>query len=454
MKNIFNTILTFLLALVASHTQAQIINTIAGGGTLGCDVWVPAIDVSFGGAFSVAIDSSGNLYIVDQSCGIRKINQSGIITTIAGGGASGYGGDGGPATLASFYQPTGIAVDHSGNVYVADNLNYRVRKINTSGIITTIAGTGISGYNGDNIPATSAQLYAPFDVAVDSLGNVFIGDFSDGRVRKVDPSGIITTVAGNGTPYWSGENGWAATAVGLSPVTGVAVDVSGNLYIASGNNVSASGSIDNRVLKVNTSGIITTIAGQNSSGFSGDEAAATAALLSSPYKIAPDRKGNLYIADGGNNRIRKIDASGIITTYAGKGIAGFSGDGGLADTAELYSPTGVAVDGSGNLYIADYANARIRYTSMPDFVPNINANTTSIAAYPNPNTGNFTLLISSTIQETAKVTVINLIGEKIKEMDVVTNKPEDVVLDTPAGVYFLEVITSMGVGSKEIVKSK
>jgi len=438
MKNIFNTILTFLLALVASHTQAQIINTFAGGGGAACDTAALAIDAGFGFVISVATDNLGNVYTLDDACGVRKINSSGIISaTIGGGGLFGYGGDGGPATLAKFHQPTGLAVDHNGNIYIADNLNYRIRKVNTSGIITTIAGTGISGYNGDNIPATSAQLYAPFDVAVDSLGNVYIADFSDFRVRKVDTTGIITTIAEM-----------------ESPITGIAVDGSGNVYFSSGNNQTVFGEINNRVFKINTSSVITTIAGQSDSGYNGDNGPATAALLLYPYKITPDNKGNLFIADMGNNRIRKVDASGIITTYAGKGIAGFNGDGGLADSAELYGPTGIAVDGSGNLYIADQGNERVRYTSMPDLVPNINPNIPAITVYPNPNAGKFTLLISSTMQEQAKIIITNLMGEKVKEITTVTNKPEEVAIDALSGIYFVEVATTNGVCNKEVVVNK
>ena len=300
----------------------------------------------------VAVDSSGNIYIADTyNQRIRKVNTSGIITTIAGTGVYGFSGDGGAAVNAYFYNPRGVAVDSSGNIYIADTNNQRIRKVNTSGIITTIAGNGIPGSAGDGGAATNANLYYPSDVAVDSSGNIYIADTSNQRIRKVNTSGIITTIAGTGVYGFSGDGG-AATSAQLRSLYGVAVDSSGNVYIADTYNY--------RIRKVNTSGIITTIAGNGISGFSGDGGAAVNAYLYNPLGVAVDSSGNVYIADTNNSRIRKVNTSGIITTIAGNGISGSAGDGGNAYDANLNAPWDITLDSSGNLYVSDSGNSRIR----------------------------------------------------------------------------------------------
>ena len=271
---------------------------------------------------------------------------SGIITRFAGSldssgiPISGYSGDGGAATNAELNQPQGIVLD-SGNLYIADTGNNRIRKVDSSGIITTIAGTGVAGFSGDGGAATAAQLFYPYDIEVFS-GNIYIADSGNSRIRKIDSSGIITTIAGTDEPGFSGD-GLAATSAQLSYPEGIAIN-SGNIYISDTNN--------HIIRKVDSSGIITTVAGNGEYGFSGDGEAAISAQLSQPKDIAVD-SGNIYIADYGNTRIRKIYSSGIITTIVGTGDWGYSGDGGLATSAQIAQPKGIAVD-SGNLYIPDY----------------------------------------------------------------------------------------------------
>jgi N-acetylneuraminic acid mutarotase len=307
--------------------------------------------------FGAVVDSSGNLYIADadNNC-IRKVTAStGIITTVAGNGTEGYSGDGGAATSAELDTPTGVAVDTSGNLYIVDLNNDLIRKVTAStGIITTVAGNGTLGYSGDGGAATSAELNSPFGVAVDASGNIYIADSGNNNIRKVTAStGIITTVAGNGTGGYSGDSG-VATSAELNSPFGVAVDASSNLYIADSGN--------NRIRKVAAStGIITTTAGNGTAGYSGDSGAATSAALYSPFGVAVDASGNIYIADTYNLVIRTVTAStGIITTVAGNGTAGSTGDGGAASSAELSYPTGVVVDSLGNFYIADYNNNKVR----------------------------------------------------------------------------------------------
>lgn len=274
------------------------------------------------------------------------------ITTVAGTGTGGFSGDGGAATAATVYNPYDAAFDAAGNIYIADYTNHRIRKINTSGVISTIAGTGTSGYSGDGGDATAARLNSPIGLTVDAAGNVYIADYGNQRVRKVTTAGVITTVAGTGTIGSSGDRG-AATAAGLYNPSDVVLDTAGNIYIADCYN--------QRIRRVNTSGIITTYAGTGSASFSGDGGLATAATFQFPIGIEIDRSGQLYIADQSNRRIRKITASGIISTIAGTGTASFSGDGGAA-TAATFSTliTSVAKDAAGNIYVGDGNNYRIR----------------------------------------------------------------------------------------------
>jgi sugar lactone lactonase YvrE len=327
--------------------------TVAGNGTLGYSGDSgAATSAELYDPSGVAVDSLGNIYIADMyNHRIRKVSTSGIITTVAGNGTYGYSGNGGAATSAELYDPSSVAVDSSGNIFIADSNNHSIRKVSTSGIITTVAGNGTYGYSGDSGAATSAELYDPSGVAVDSSGNIYIADVSNQRVRKVDTSGIITTVAGNGAYGYSGDSS-AATSAELFYPRGVAVDSSGNIYIADLNN--------HRIRKVSTSGIITTVAGNGTYGYSGDSGAATSAELYNPSGVAVDSSGNIYIADVSNQRVRKVDTSGIITTVAGNGTYGYSGDSGAATSAELNGPYGVAVDSSGNIFIADLNNNRIR----------------------------------------------------------------------------------------------
>jgi trimeric autotransporter adhesin len=335
-----------------------IITTVAGTGILGYsgDRGL-ATSARLNYPDAVAVDAAGNIYITDtwNNC-IRIVTKStGIINTVAGDGTSGYGGDGGLATSARLYNPSGVAVDASGNIYIADTTNGRVRVVTKStGIITTVAGTGTSGYGGDGGSAISARLHIPYDVAVDASGNVFIADTDNNRIRLVTKStGIITTVAGDATSGYSGDGGLAISAIFSDP-RGVAFDVSGNIFIADTNN-----SCIRMVTK--STGIITTVAGDATSGYSGDGGLATSARLYNPHDVAVDASGNIYIVDTYNHRIRMVTKStGVITTVAGNGISGYSGDGGLATSARLYNPHDVAVDGSGNIYIVDTYNHRIR----------------------------------------------------------------------------------------------
>ena len=302
--------------------------------------------------YAAAVDGSGNIFIADTTnLRIRKVDTGGIITTVAGNGSLGYSGDGGPATEARLGYVYGIAVDSIGNIFVTDTTNSCIRKIDANGIITTVAGNGLWGYDGDNGPALQARLKIPRGVAVDSAGNIYIADTYNYRIRKVDANGIITTVAGDGTRGYGGDGGPARQGSLRWPM-GIAVDHEGNIFIADYGN--------NRIRKVDRTGIITTVAGNGVEGYSGDGGPAIQANLGYPDGVATDSIGNLYIAAGANDRVQKVDTSGVIMTLAGNGESGYSGDETPAASAKLNSPTGVAADSKGNIFIADSSNNRIR----------------------------------------------------------------------------------------------
>lgn len=357
--------LLFLLSTVAGATlgQAQTITTIAGippGASGFVGDGGPASVAKLKAPQSMVKDAAGNLYIADAgNFRIRKINTAGIISTIAGNGTPGFSGDGGAATAAQMLSVTGICIDGAGNLYIADLPNHRVRKISTSGIITTVAGNGMPGFAGDGGAAIAAQLNQPSDVAIDAAGNLYIADKNNNRVRKVTSSGTISTYAGDASVGFSGDGG-AATDAELSGPTGLGVDGAGNLYIAD--------QMNGRIRRVNSAGIIETVAGNGVFGYAGDGAAATSAALYQPVDVHADGAGNLWISDQNNDRIRKVNAAGIISTIAGNGISGFAGDGGTATAAQMDAPGGVYVDAGGNVYFADQTNNRVRVVNTSGII--------------------------------------------------------------------------------------
>ena len=354
----------------------------------------------------VAVDSSGNLYIADTADQrIRKVS-GGIITTVAGNGTYGSAGDGGPATSAELDSPSGVAVDSGDNIYIADTLNNRIRKV-SGGIITSVAGNGTTGYAGDGGPATSAEFENPYGVAVDSANNIYIADTFNNRIRKVS-GGIITTVAGNGTYGYSGDGGLAINAE-LEEPYGVAVDASDNIYIADTGN--------HRIREVSTvnGNVISTIAGNGFSSYSGDGGQATGAQLSSPNGLAVDASGNLYISDLGNARVRVVSPGGVITMFAGGGTAG-TANGVPATQATLSTPTLLAADG-GRLYITDAGDGLLRRVSG-------GAISTVITSAGNFRPGNAGLAVDNSGD-----IFISDPGDSVIEI----LQPPSVYIDTPAG---------------------
>jgi len=366
---------------ILGSTSSDFIYTIAGTGIAGYGGdGGPATAAQFSYPTGVVVDRTGNYYVVDHSNNvIRKVSTSGIISTIAGNGIVGFSGDGGQATAAELNGPVGIAIDSSGNLYVADTYNERVRKISTSGIISTVIGNGVAGYSGDGGPATLAKIYEPsWGIAIDGGGNIYLSDGYYGVIRKVSTLGIVSTIAGNGIVGFSGDGGQATNAELWYPC-GIAVDQTGNIFIADNNN--------SRIRKVNSMGIITTISGNGTYGFSGDGSQATNAQLYDPRSIALDTNGNIYFTDEGNYRIRKISASGIISTFAGNGILGYTGDGGPATAAKLYGGIGgcgIAVDINDNLYFAEQWDGIIRKVELPKIggIPSVCVGNLTSLSYP------------------------------------------------------------------------
>ncbi len=371
-------ITAFLLTPVLSMAQTKLspgtITTIAGDQSLGNPAGVDLYTGDGGPATSAqlylpfqAVFAGGNLYIADQVDNVIRYvtGTSGVITTIAGDGALGFTKDGIAANTSGLASPCGVWVDGSGNLYIADTGNAAIRMVTTKGIISTVVGVeSTPGYQGDGSGALSAELLKPSSVVFDSAGNMYIADSGNNVIRKVTPStaanpDIISTYAGvynGGTPGYLGDRGPATKALLSDPVA-LALDSAGNLYIADSNN--------NVVRKVAANGIITTVAGNGSYGFSGDGGAAVFAQLSHPKGVAVDAKGNIYISDTYNNRIRMVTPNGIVSTVVGTGALGYSGDGGLATAAQLNFPAGLSIDSSGNIYIADNGNNVIRQYLPP-----------------------------------------------------------------------------------------
>jgi uncharacterized repeat protein (TIGR01451 family) len=359
-----------LLSLVAVlfcgfSIKAQMITTYAGNGIGGVTVPGPLSSTTkFQFIDALAIDPSGNLYVCTSENKVFKITPGGVLSLFAGTGAFPSSGDGGSATSAGIGRVTRIIFDPAGNAYLAPAGTHCIRKVNTSGIISTIAGTGVMGYGGDGGPATAAQLAYPSGLAFDAAGNLYISDgqtsgAQDGnRIRKIDMgTGIITTIAGTGVGGNTG-NGGPATSANISTYA-ITIDPSDNLFIQ---NIAGSGI---RKIDLGT-GIITNYAGNGSSGYSGDGGPAAAAQFGDIMDIKSDGAGNLYITEWvANNVIRKISAAGIVTTVAGNGIAGYSGDGSSPLFAQLNHPHAVAISSTGNeIYIGDEMNYRIRKVDL------------------------------------------------------------------------------------------
>ena len=359
----------------------------------------PALQTALSAPVEVTLDAAGNLYI-SEARRVRSVTTAtGIINTVAGSGTFGFSGDGGSASMAVLSAPTGLALNN-GSLDIADQGNHRVRQVIAGGSIFTVAGNGAPSYAGDGLAAVSAGLDGPTGLAFDPSGNLYIADTENGRVRQVDPSGTIITFAGNGIVSGFGGEGDPATLTPLDAPQGVVPDLAGNVYVSDTNH--------NRVIQVDTAGNIHTVAGNGTAGNTGGSGTSLGELYG-PTGLAVDSAGNLYIADTQNQRIQMLDAGGTISTIAGNGASGFSGDGGDALAAELNMPSAVAVDSSGNIYIADTGNNRVRLVTTDGNIATIAG--TGDAAYN---------------------------GDRGAALDIALSKPGGLALDSQGNVWIAD----------------
>ena len=437
--------LLIILLVCCAYCDGQVITTFAGNGTpanTGDNGPATAASINYpiGGAF----DKFGNFYFATGTIGnsIRKIDRDCIITTVAGIGTAGYNGDNIAATTAELKNPQAVAVDSFGNVYIAEEWANRVRKIDvTTGLISTVAGNGVGSYNGDNIPATDAEIFGPVSVCIDKISNLYIGEFGGSRVRKISTSGMISTYAGNGICGFGANNVPATTA--QICVWGICLDNENNLYIADD---------VRRVYKVNVAGIITFYAGNGTDGFSGDGGPATAAETE-PYMITIDKYDNLFIAEYEQSRIRMVSSNGIISTIVGNGIANYSGDNGPASAAEINFPAGVALDSCDNLYISDSRTWRFRKVtySKCDYltVPDVGVSH-ELSIYPNPTND---LLQIDNIATPTYYSLLSIVGATLQHGVLKEGNNSMSLNALPTGMYLLELIDEEGNKTvKKIIK--
>ncbi len=402
-------IILILSIIINLNTFSQNILTYAGNGNVGYSGdGGQATNAQINMTNGLKFDDNGNLYIADQfNHVIRKVDTDGVITTIAGNGISGFSGDGGLAVNAQIASPIGVAIDNLGNIYFCDYLNQRIRKINSEGIISTIAGNGVAGFSGDGTSAASAQINLPQGITSDDSGNIYFADRANNRIRKISSNGIISTYAGTGIEGFSGD-GSAATSAQINYPIHPTIDQNGNLFFCD--------AVNQRVRKIDANGIISTIAGNGIAGFTGDGANAASAQINSPQGLEIDSQGNLYIADNANNRIRKINSNGIISTIAGNGVAGFTGDGALAVNAQINYPRGVAIKNDGGIYFGDGNNFRIRaIQSTSDLVEN-QQHQLSVSSFPNPFSLNTTIEFHLTKTAQVRLEIYDFFGTKVSDL--------------------------------------
>jgi sugar lactone lactonase YvrE len=356
-------ILVLVLSLgfvMTTRGDGRVIQTIAGTGEPGhSGDGGRALNARINASQGIAVDAAGNVYVAEYAGHVvRKIDATGMISTVAGvADKAGFNGDNQPAARAMLAAPSDVAIGPDASLYIIDKGNNRIRRVNSSGVISTVVGNGQQGFSGDNGSAVQAKLNLPSAIAFDAAGNMYIADTGNHRVRRV-AGGVITTIAGNGSFGYSGDGGPALQAK-FKSINDVAVSPSGDVYVAD--------SLNNRIRKI-SNGTVSTVVGTGSFNIAslsqlGDGKAASAAIVRWPFAIAFDNAGNLYVAEHGSNRIRRVGTNGTISTVVGSGdprVGGSTGDGGPADRAQLFGPSGVVVDAAGNVYVSDSRNFRVR----------------------------------------------------------------------------------------------
>ncbi|MCW3123218.1 MAG: hypothetical protein JWQ38_2710 [Flavipsychrobacter sp.] len=422
--------ITLPLSLI---TRAQVIKTVAGTGEPGyTGDGGPAVTATLNHPDVVKFDKKGNMYIADEhNNAIRKVNPYGIITTIAGNGTKDAAGHGGPATAAHIYRPTDLCFDTKGNLYVAEAGNNIISKISTSGIITIIAGTGVDGNTGDTGMATAARIHNPIGLVFDSVGNLYFSSNGAYCIRKIDTAGKITTFAGTGIGGYSGDKG---------PATAAQIGLTGYLAFGRYKALYIPDYYNHVVRRIDSQGVITTIAGSGAMGTAGDKAPATAAAINSPYAIFFDYKHYMYISDRFDYVVRMVDTFDTITTYAGTGVAGFNGDGDIPINTQFNTDLNCSdSDATGNFYIADPLNNRVRrvtYTTVK--VSEINGQRSQVTIYPNP--AHSMLNISSSNDKLSRIVVVDITGNTVFDHTYsYADKTQVDISRFANGTYFIKV---------------
>ncbi len=413
----------------ANTSSAQTVSTLAGSGYSGfTDATGTA--AQFSNPTGIAIDVSGNVYVGDRvNNRIRKITPAGVVSTLAGVNMVGFlDGNG---TVAQFSDPNGVAVDASGNVYVGDKNNHRVRKVTPASVVSTFAGNSTAGYTDGT--GTSAQFYSPVGIAVDTTGNVFVADFDNHRIRKITPLGVVSTIAGSGTAGFADGTG---TAAQFNYPAGVAVDASGNIFVADAGN--------NKIRKITPAGVVSTVAG-STAGFT--NGTGTAAQFNYPTGVAVDAYGNILVADEANNRIRLISPNAVVSTLAGSTI-GFTN--GIGTAAQFQYPYGVAIDASANVYVADMMNNSIRKITTSVSVSNFDVKN-NVKIYPNPASVSFT--IECTGLSNAKLQVMDIVGKELMKQSFSTDSYTLNIENLPAGMYLIKLSCEQGTATEKIIKN-
>jgi hypothetical protein len=429
-----------LLLLPCRGSYAQVIVTVAGTGINGYSGdGGPATNAKMSGPSSLVFDKNGNFYFTEEgNATIRKVTPSGLISRFAGNGTSGYSGDGGPAINAEIDGGGGLAVDKWNNIYLADGSNHCIRKITTDGVIHTIAGTGIAGYNGDGISALSAQLNQPQGVGVDDTGNVYICDRVNFRLRKVDTFGNISTIAGTGVMGFAVDGARADTAA-INESWYVVADKNGDIFFMDKARIRKIAATDHKLSTIAGNGIV--------GGYSGDAGPATAAAIGTQY-FTFDSVGNLFLAEGGVCRIRKVTTDGTISTIVGNGLVGIDPEGVSLSVARVLSPTGIAFSPAGELYFTEKSGAKVRkITQAWDGVSEVNVKNAKLKIFPNPARHTVSISVRSEAEE-ASVAVADVTGAVVARKTITCNVAHTIATPWPKGIYMVCVV----VGDTTITK--